>query len=116
MRIGIFFGGPSRERDVSFAGGRTALANLNKALFEPVLVFVSGLGDFYIVEPDFLENESIRAALPKPDGYAEIPVASIEPNPHQPRKSIEPAALAELAESIRAATGGCVYSSSGARR
>ncbi len=41
-------------------------------------------------------------ALPKPDGYAEIPVASIEPNPHQPRKSIEPAALAELAESIRA--------------
>ena len=42
------------------------------------------------------------AALPKPDGYAEIPVAAIEPNPHQPRKAIEPAALAELAESISA--------------
>ncbi len=42
------------------------------------------------------------AALPKPEGFAEIPVAAIEPNPHQPRKSIEPAALAELAESIRA--------------
>jgi ParB family transcriptional regulator, chromosome partitioning protein len=40
------------------------------------------------------------AALPKPDGYAEIPVAAIEPNPHQPRKAIEPAALAELAASI----------------
>ncbi|MEZ0607570.1 D-alanine--D-alanine ligase [Fibrella sp. WM1] len=70
MRIGIFFGGPSRERDVSFSGGRTALANLNKALFEPVLVFVSGMGDFYIVEPDFLENESIRAALPEQDGFS----------------------------------------------
>jgi D-alanine-D-alanine ligase len=67
MRIGIFFGGPARERDVSFAGGRTALANLNKALFEPVLVFVSGMGDFYVVDPEFLENESIRAALPQQD-------------------------------------------------
>ena len=39
---------------------------------------------------------------PKPEGYMEIPVAAIEPNPHQPRKAIDPAALAELAESIRA--------------
>jgi ParB family chromosome partitioning protein len=29
-------------------------------------------------------------------------VAAIEPNPHQPRKAIEPAALTELADSIRA--------------
>jgi len=43
-----------------------------------------------------------QTALPKPDGYAEIPVAAIEPNPHQPRKAIEPAALAELAASIAA--------------
>jgi ParB family chromosome partitioning protein len=40
--------------------------------------------------------------LPKPEGFAEITVSLIEPNPHQPRKAIEPAALAELAESIRA--------------
>lgn len=40
--------------------------------------------------------------LPKPEGFADIAVSSIEPNPHQPRKVIEPAALAELAESIRA--------------
>ena len=70
MRIGIFFGGPSRERDVSFAGGRTALANLNKALFDPVLVFVGGWGRFYIVEPEFLQHESIRDALPKQDGFS----------------------------------------------
>ncbi len=42
------------------------------------------------------------APLPKPEGYLEIPVGAIEPNPHQPRKTIEPAALAELAESIKA--------------
>jgi ParB family chromosome partitioning protein len=45
---------------------------------------------------------TLQPTLPKPDGYAEILVAAIEPNPHQPRKAIEPAALAELAESIRA--------------
>lgn len=38
----------------------------------------------------------------KPAGFAEIAVAAVEPNPHQPRKSIEPAALQELADSIRA--------------
>lgn len=42
------------------------------------------------------------AADAKPAGFAEIAVAAVEPNPHQPRKSIEPAALQELADSIRA--------------
>jgi D-alanine-D-alanine ligase len=70
MRVGIFFGGPSRERDVSFAGGRTALAHLDKSLFEPVLVFVSGWGRFYRVEPEFLTHGSIRAALPDGDGFS----------------------------------------------
>ncbi len=45
---------------------------------------------------------AVAAPLPKPEGYLEIPVGAIEPNPHQPRKTIEPAALAELAESIKA--------------
>jgi D-alanine-D-alanine ligase len=36
MKIGIFFGGPSREREISFAGGRTVYDNLDKALFEAV--------------------------------------------------------------------------------
>lgn len=70
MRIGIFFGGPAREREVSFAGGRTALAHLDKALFEPVLVFVSGWGRFYKVEPEFLNHTSIRDALPQADGFS----------------------------------------------
>jgi ParB family chromosome partitioning protein len=44
----------------------------------------------------------VAPSLPKPEGFAEVPVGAIEPNPHQPRKMIEPAALTELAESIRA--------------
>lgn len=65
MRIGIFFGGPAREREVSFAGGRTALANLDKGLFEPVLVFVDGRGRFRLVTPDFLQVNSLRDTLPQ---------------------------------------------------
>lgn len=65
MKIGIFFGGPAREREVSFAGGRTALANLDKGLFEPVLVFVDGRGRFRLVAPDFLQSPSLREALPQ---------------------------------------------------
>ncbi|MCK8492621.1 D-alanine--D-alanine ligase [Spirosoma sp. RP8] len=65
MKIGIFFGGPAREREVSYAGGRTALANLDKGLFEPVLVFVDGRGRFRLVEPEFLMHPSLRDALPQ---------------------------------------------------
>jgi ParB family chromosome partitioning protein len=35
-------------------------------------------------------------------GYREIPVHSVEPNPHQPRQEFSPEALGELVESIRA--------------
>ena len=65
MKIGIFFGGPAREREVSYAGGRTALANLDKGLFEPVLVFVDGRGRFRLVQPDFLQFPILREALPQ---------------------------------------------------
>ena len=36
-----------------------------------------------------------------PAGPTLVPLDAIDPNPHQPRQSIEPAALAELANSIR---------------
>lgn len=35
-------------------------------------------------------------------GYREIPVAQVEANPYQPRKEFDPAALADLVDSIRA--------------
>ena len=48
MRIGIFFGGPAREREISYAGGKTAYENIDKTLFTPVLVFVDSLGNFIL--------------------------------------------------------------------
>ena len=45
MRIGIFFGGSSREREISFAGGRTVYDNLDKNLFDAVPIFVDSFGN-----------------------------------------------------------------------
>ena len=89
MRVGIFFGGPSREREVSFMGGRTAYQQLDKALFEPVLVFVSGWGRFYVVSPDFLDHKSIRDALPSPDGFS-VYDESLEEDGFEDAEPIEP--------------------------
>lgn len=64
IRVGIFFGGPSREREISFAGGRTVYDNLDKALFEPVPVFVDGEGRFTLLEWPFLYKGAIRDFYP----------------------------------------------------
>lgn len=64
MKIGIFFGGPSREREISFAGGRTALANLDKDLFESVPVFVDGL-NFILIDPEKFNHDTIRDFYPQ---------------------------------------------------
>ncbi|GAB3934680.1 D-alanine--D-alanine ligase family protein [Larkinella terrae] len=78
MKIGIFFGGPSREREVSFAGGRTALTHIDKALFEPVMVFVDGLGNFILIREEFLHKSSIRAFYPRQtDGRFSVYIESL---------------------------------------
>jgi len=72
MRIGIFFGGPAREREISFAGGKTAMAHINKALFKPVPVFVDGLGNFILIKEELLFQDSIRDFYP-PTSYQKSP-------------------------------------------
>ena len=67
IRIGIFFGGTSREREVSFAGGRTVYDNLDKALFEPIPVFVDSFGNFVLLNWEFIYKGSIRDFFPSPD-------------------------------------------------
>ncbi|MCZ2475765.1 D-alanine--D-alanine ligase [Aquirufa ecclesiirivi] len=64
MRIGIFFGGPAREREISFAGGKTAMAHINKALFQPVPVFVDSLGNFILIKEELIHASSIRDFFP----------------------------------------------------
>lgn len=48
IRVGILFGGVSKEREISFAGGRTVYDNLDKELFEPVPIFVDSFGKFIL--------------------------------------------------------------------
>ncbi len=64
IKIGILFGGASREREVSFAGGRTVYDNLNKTLFEPVPIFVDSFGNFILLDWKFVYKGSIRDFYP----------------------------------------------------
>ncbi len=65
---------------MSYAGGRTALANLDKGLFEPVLVFVDGRGRFRLVTPDFLQSSSLREALPQDNSGFSVYDESLDAN------------------------------------
>ena len=67
MRIGVFFGGNSREREVSFAGGRTVYDNLNKSIFEPIPVFVDSFGNFVLLTWEYIYKGSIRDFYPPVD-------------------------------------------------
>lgn len=63
-RIGIIFGGQSKEREISFAGGRTVYDNLNKSLFEAVPVFVDSFGSFVELNWEFIYKGTIRDFYP----------------------------------------------------
>lgn len=67
IKVGIFFGGASREREISFAGGRTVYDNLDKTLFEPVPIFVDSLGNFILLDWQYLYKGSIRDFYPASD-------------------------------------------------
>ncbi|GAB3572417.1 D-alanine--D-alanine ligase family protein [Hymenobacter daeguensis] len=91
MKIGIFFGGTSREREISFAGGRTVFDNLDKALFQPVPIFVDSLGQFILLDWQFIYKGTIRDFYP--------PVSSQPPSLHHLQVYIE--SLGELTHDER---------------
>ena len=64
MKVGIIFGGPSREREISFAGGRTVYDNLDKSLFEAVPVFADSLGNFILLDWQYIYKGTIRDFYP----------------------------------------------------
>ena len=66
IRVGIIFGGKSREREISFAGGRTVYDNLDKALFEPVPIFVDSLGNLTLLDWHYIYKGTIRDFFPGP--------------------------------------------------
>ena len=91
MKIGIFFGGTSREREISFAGGRTVFDNLDKTLFQPVPIFVDSLGQFILLDWQFIYKGTIRDFYP--------PVSSQPPSLHHLQVYIE--SLGELSHDER---------------
>ncbi|MBK8490789.1 MAG: D-alanine--D-alanine ligase [Saprospirales bacterium] len=74
MNVGIFFGGPSREREISFAGGRTVYDNLDKSLFHPVPIFVDSHRQLILLEWPYLYKGTIRDFYP--------PIDVLPPSPH----------------------------------
>jgi UDP-N-acetylmuramate--alanine ligase len=88
MKIGIIFGGPSREREISFAGGRTVYDNLDKALFEAVPVFADSLGNFILLDWQYIYKGTIRDFYP--------PVEAVPQSVHQLQIYLE--SLGELEE------------------
>lgn len=75
IKVGIFFGGPSREREISFAGGRTVYDNLNKSIFDPIPIFVDSHRHFILLDWSYLYKGTIRDFYP--------PVNTLPPSPHQ---------------------------------
>src|SRR3982750_2094910 len=74
IKVGIIFGGFSKEREISFAGGRTVYDNLNKSLFEAVPVFIDSLGNFILLNWEFIYKGTIRDFYP--------PASSLPPTPN----------------------------------
>ncbi|HEX5001895.1 MAG TPA: D-alanine--D-alanine ligase [Bacteroidia bacterium] len=73
IRIGVLFGGSSREREISFAGGRTVYDNLDKSLFDAVPVFVDSFGNFILINWEYIYKGSIRDFYPQPDAVPASP-------------------------------------------
>lgn len=73
LKIGILFGGSSREREVSFAGGRTVFDNLDKSLFEPVLLFVDSFQNIVQLDWQYVYKGSIRDFYPPAQFLPDLP-------------------------------------------
>ncbi len=67
IRVGIFFGGPSREREISFAGGRTVYDNLNQSIFTQVPIFVDSHRNWVLLDWEYIYKGSIRDFFPPVD-------------------------------------------------
>jgi len=67
IKVGIIFGGRSKEREISFAGGRTVYDNLSKSLFEPVPIFVDSFNNLVLLDWQYIYKGSIRDFYPAPE-------------------------------------------------
>ncbi len=73
IRVGIIFGGKSREREISFAGGRTVYDNLNKSLFEAIPLFADSFGNLCELKWEYVYKGTIRDFYPPMEYLANSP-------------------------------------------
>ena len=67
LNIGIFFGGPSRQREQSFHNARSIFTNLDRQLFEPFLIFADCHKQLYSPRWELLYRESLCGLFPDPE-------------------------------------------------
>jgi len=67
IKVGIFFGGSSREREISFAGGRTVYDNLDKGIFEAIPIFVDSFHNMVVLDWEYVYKGTIRDFYPPID-------------------------------------------------
>lgn len=73
IKVGIIFGGNSREREISFAGGRTVYDNLNKSVFDPIPLLLDSFGNFVLLNWEYIYKGSIRDFYPPVDFLVHSP-------------------------------------------
>lgn len=114
LRIAILFGGSSREREVSFAGGRTVYDNLDKSLFEAIPIFVDSFGNMVVLDWPLVYKGSIRDFYPPAEALPALPYGfqvyaeSLQPQNLNQEKEllkslgtpIEPSELRNLADFV----------------
>ncbi|MCS7189153.1 MAG: hypothetical protein NZ933_05085, partial [Bacteroidia bacterium] len=72
MRVGIFFGGASREREISYAGGRTIYDLIDRQRFKPIPLFLDFSHKIIRISPRYLYYGMITDFFP--------PLAWVPPN------------------------------------
>lgn len=64
LKVGVLFGGRSKEREVSFAGGRTVYDNLDRNLYIPIPIFITDKNEFFKLKWEFIYKGSIKDFYP----------------------------------------------------
>lgn len=72
VKVGIFFGGPSKDWEISFAGGRTIFDSLNKTIFEPVPILVDDHHNFILLKWPFIYQEEISDFYEVDEGWGQL--------------------------------------------
>jgi len=83
IKVGILFGGRSKEREISFAGGRTVYDNLNKSLFEAIPLFVDSFGNIIVLNWNFVYKGTIRDFYPPVEFIPNSNVGIFSPKRHK---------------------------------